>query len=310
MQKQKLTIATFYLFTNSPNYQEFRPPILEFCLARGIKGTVLLAEEGINSTVSGSGDSVHELLSFLREDPLFGGVFRELEAKFSYADPDTHTFTRMKVKLKKEIVTLGREEADPRKLVGRYLDPEEWNKLISDPDTILIDTRNDYEFEIGSFEGAREFKIRHFRQFPDEVLKNLDPSRHKKVAMFCTGGIRCEKASSFMLAHGFEEVYHLKGGILKYLETVPPEESLWRGECFVFDHRVAVDHSLKPGHLRMCLACGRALDTQETTHERYEEGVSCPHCYAEKTEEDRERYRERQRQIDLATARGSIHLGN
>lgn len=307
---QKKTIATFYAFTSFPGFQELRRPLVEFCRSRNIAGSILLAEEGINATVSGPEEGVLALLDFLRSNPIFEGKLAELEAKLSYADPGTHTFSRLKVKLKKEIVTLGRQDADPRVKVGNYVDPKHWNQLISDPDVVVVDTRNDYEVQIGTFKGAVQYHTKSFRELPAQILGSLDPGKQKKIAMFCTGGIRCEKATSFMLAQGFEEVYHLKGGILKYLEEVPQEQSLWEGECFVFDHRVTVDHTLRPGSFELCMACGRPITEEVKTSSRFEDGVSCPGCYEEKSDEDRSRFRERQRQVELAKRRGKQHIGN
>ena len=233
-----IVVAALYKFVHLPDFAERREPILDYCVTQGIKGTILLAEEGINGTIAGSRAAIDAVLTFLRSDPRL----TDLEHKESIAD--THPFERMKVKLKQEIVPLGVPEIDPNQKVGTYVTPEEWNEIISDPDVVVIDTRNDYEVQIGTFKGAINPQTKAFREFPDYVRQHLDPSKHKKVAMFCTGGIRCEKASSFMLEEGFEEVYHLKGGILKYLEEVPTQKSLWEGECFVFDQRVAVRHGL------------------------------------------------------------------
>jgi UPF0176 protein len=218
-------------------------------------------------------------------------------------------FVRMKVKLKKEIVTMGVEDIDPNHIVGTYVAPKDWNALISDPDTIVIDTRNDYETAIGLFHGAVDPKTKTFREFPEWVKNNPGLHEKPKIAMYCTGGIRCEKATAFMKEQGFDEVYHLKGGILKYLEDVPAEESLWEGACFVFDERVSVEHGLKEGSHRLCHACRTPITVEEVTSPFYEAGVSCSNCYGERTQEDRERYRERQRQIALARKRGHEHIG-
>lgn len=300
-----MTITTFYLFTPLPDYRDLREPLLDVCLRQGVKGTILLAGEGINGTVAGPAEGVAAMIAWLRSDERFAA----LETKESYAPEDQKTFYRMKVKLKKEIVTLGVEGVDPNRKVGTYVDPAEWNRLVEDPDVLLIDTRNDYEVELGTFRGAVDPHTASFRQFPEYVEKNLDPSRHRKVAMFCTGGIRCEKATAYMLEKGFEEVYHLKGGILKYLEEVPKEESAWQGECYVFDHRVAVNHDLVPGSFDLCYACRRPLSEEDRTHPDYRYGVSCHRCIAEFTDDDRLRFAERARQIDLATRRGDTHLG-
>lgn len=251
-----VTISTFYKFVSVADPPGLKHELASFCCARAIKGTILVASEGINATVSGRGDSVRDLLAHLRADPRFC----DLVSKDSFADD--HPFGRLKVRLKREIVTLKAPEADPTRLVGTYVKPEDWNALIARGDVVLIDTRNDFEVAIGTFEGAIDPRTRVFSEFPEYVKANLDPAKTPKVAMFCTGGIRCEKASAYMLAHGFGEVYHLEGGILKYLETIPPEESLWRGECFVFDERVALEHGVVPGTYAMCPKCGAPVPAQ------------------------------------------------
>lgn len=236
-------VAAFYRFAALPDFRELREPLRAFCTSLGLKGSILLAAEGINGTVAGSDDGIDALVTELQQGELFGGRLNQLELKFSRAD--AMPFGRMKVRLKKEIVTLGAPTADPTRQVGSYVDPTDWNALIASPDTLVIDTRNAFEVAIGTFEGALDPGLASFGQFKDFVTQQLDPAKHKKIAMFCTGGIRCEKASSLLLAEGFAEVYHLKGGILKYLETVPEAESRWRGECFVFDERVALAHGLR-----------------------------------------------------------------
>lgn len=281
-----------------------RQPLLHACQQHGIRGTILLAQEGINGTVVGSPEGIAGLLEWLRSDPRLAN----LEHKESHVSPEDKTFYRMKVRLKKEIVTLGVEGINPNEVVGTYVDPEEWNRLIEDPDVLLIDTRNDYEVEIGTFRGAVDPHTKSFREFPTWVQQNLDSAKHKKVAMFCTGGIRCEKATSYMLKQGFEEVYHLKGGILKYLEEVPKEKSAWEGECYVFDHRVAVDHNLAPGSYELCYACRRPLSDEDKDSPDYQYGVSCHRCIDDFTEEDRERFAERARQIEIAERQGREHL--
>lgn len=290
-------VATFYKFVSLPDAVEIQEPLLSCCLAHNVKGTILLAPEGINGTIAATRNGIDAVLAFLCADPRFAG----LEYKESTAD--TPPFERMKVRLKKEIVTLGVPEVDPNQKVGIYVSPEEWNALIRDPEVTVIDTRNDYEVDIGSFKGAQNPQTRSFREFPEYVHQNLDPSKHKKVAMFCTGGIRCEKASSFLLSQGFAEVYHLKGGILKYLEQVPAKESLWKGECFVFDERVTVVHDLEIGSYDMCRSCGHPISEADKASIQYEEGVSCPYCFADLTEEKRKRQQEKQKQIDLAKMR-------
>lgn len=303
----KFLTAALYKFVSLPNYADLQAHIFSVCEVNRIKGTILLASEGINGTIAGLPDDIYAVLNFLRTDALFEGKFADLEHKESYADE--HPFYRMKVKLKKEIVTLGIAGVSPTKQVGTYVKPQDWNALISDPDVILIDTRNDYEVDIGTFKGAIDPKTTTFREFPAYVAKNLDKTKHKKVAMFCTGGIRCEKASSYMMDQGFEEVYHLQGGILKYLETVPEEQSLWQGECFVFDQRVAVKHNLEVGEFDQCYACRHPLSPAEMQSEQYTPGISCPYCYNTISEEKRASLTERQKQVILAKKRGEAHIG-
>lgn len=294
-----IVVAALYHFASLPDFREKQQPLKEQCQALGIRGTLLLAEEGINGTISGSREGIDAILAFIRSD----GRLAALDHKESFTD--SHPFRRMKVKLKKEIVTLGVQGVDPNRLVGTYVEPEDWNALISDPDVVVIDTRNDYEVALGTFRHAVDPKTNSFREFPEFVREHYDPAKHRKVAMFCTGGIRCEKASSFMLGEGYPEVYHLKGGILKYLEKVAPEESLWEGECFVFDHRVGVTHGLAEGSSEMCFGCGHPLTLADREQPEYEEGVSCAHCAATLSDDKKSRLRERMRQITLARARGA-----
>jgi UPF0176 protein len=296
-----IVVAALYKFVTLEDYVERREPLLNAMLANEVKGTLLLAEEGINGTIAGSRAGIDAVLAFLKADPRLV----DLEHKESYCDEQP--FYRTKVKLKKEIVTLGVPGVDPNKKVGTYVDPKDWNALISDPDVVLIDTRNDYEVGIGTFTNAVDPKTKSFREFPQYVRQNFDPARHKKVAMFCTGGIRCEKASSFMLNEGFEEVYHLKGGILKYLEDVPQEESLWQGDCFVFDNRVTVRHDLSEGEYDQCHACRTPISTADRESEHYVPGISCPHCWDSLPEKTRTSARERQKQIELAKLRNQPH---
>ncbi len=303
----KYLTAALYKFVSLPNYTSLQTPILEACVSNNIKGTLLLAEEGINGTIAGLPQDIHSLLHFLRSAAIFENSFADLEHKESFASE--HPFYRMKVKLKKEIVTLGVPGVSPTKKVGTYVKPENWNALISDPDVILIDTRNDYEVDIGTFKGAIDPRTTTFREFPEYVAENFDKTKHKKVAMFCTGGIRCEKASSYMMDQGFEEVYHLQGGILKYLETVPEAESMWEGECFVFDQRVAVKHNLEEGEFDQCYACRHPLSPAEMQSLQYTAGISCPYCYAKLTEEKKASLTERQKQVILAKVRGQTHIG-
>lgn len=304
---KKYLTAAFYKFVHLPGYKSLQAPLLAHCNSQNIKGTVLLAEEGINGTIAGLPDDIHEVLHYLRTDPVFSGCFADLEHKESFAGK--HPFYRMKVKLKKEIVTLGVPSVSPTNKVGTYVKPEDWNALINDPDVVLIDTRNGYEVDIGSFKNAVDPKTKTFREFPKYVEQNLDKKKNKKVAMFCTGGIRCEKASSYMLSEGFDEVYHLQGGILKYLETVSKEESLWEGECFVFDQRVAVKHGLEVGEFDQCYACRHPLSPAEMQSAQYTAGISCPYCYDSITEEKRASLTERQKQVILAKQRGKTHIG-
>ena len=297
------TVAALYHFTRLSDYEALRPSLQAMCDLLGIKGTVLLAREGINGTVAGTADAIDELMSYLKADPRLAG----LDYKLSHASECP--FYRMKVRLKKEIVTLGVDGIDPTETVGTYVNPQDWNALISDPDVVLIDTRNDYEVEIGTFKGAINPQTETFRDFPAWVEANKDNLNKPKVAMFCTGGIRCEKASAFMLKNGYDDVYHLKGGILKYLETQPKEESLWDGACFVFDQRVAVEHGLEESDYDQCYACRYPLTKEQMASPLYVKGVSCPRCHNRVSEQQRERFAERQKQIALAKARGETHIG-
>ena len=277
-------VVTFYKFVSLPDFAEKREPLLSYCLSEGVKGTILLAEEGINGTIAAASQAIIDsIFAFLSADPRLIG----LEYKLSHAQ--TPPFERMKVKLKREIVTIGLPEVNPSQQVGTYINPQDWNAIISDPEVVVIDTRNDYEVKIGTFQRAQNPQTRSFRQFPEYVRQNLNPDTHKKVAMFCTGGIRCEKASAFMLSQGFEAVYHLKGGILKYLEEVPAAESLWQGECFVFDERVAGQQGLAPGNDEMCRSCGHPISELDKQSQKYEERISCPNCFDTLTEEKRTR---------------------
>lgn len=288
-----IVIAAFYKFVDLPDYRERQRPLRDFCVSQEVKGSILLAAEGMNGTIAGSRQGIDAVLAYLRQD----AVFASLTHKESHAD--FMPFGRMKVRLKQEIVNLGRPDITPNKQVGQYIPAAEWNALISRPDVILVDTRNDFEVELGTFKGAINPKVDAFNQFPEYVAQNLDPRRHKKVAMFCTGGIRCEKATAYMLEQGFEEVYHLKDGILKYLEQVRPEESMWEGNCFVFDDRVTVDHDLQPAPLELCPMCKTAVTPQHRTSPKYEVGVRCPNCADDLTPEQIERAREKQRQLKL-----------
>ena len=298
-----VVVAALYKFVALEDFHELREPLLDACLAAGARGTLLLAHEGINGTIAASREGIDEVLAYLRSDPRL----QDLEHKESL--DDHMPFYRMKVKLKKEIVTMGIAGLDPNQRVGTYVRPTDWNELLSDPEVLLLDTRNDYEVGIGSFRGALDPETTTFREFPAYVRKHLDPGQHKKVAMFCTGGIRCEKASAFMLQEGFQEVYHLQGGILKYLEEVPQEKSLWEGECFVFDNRVAVNHRLEKGQYDQCHGCRHPITEQDKKSEKYQKGVCCPRCFGTLSADQIASFRERQKQIELAQARGEVHVG-
>ncbi len=297
-------VCAMYKFVTLDNFEDLRQPLLDEMLRLDVKGTLLLAAEGINGTVAGSREGIDALLDYLRRDERL----KDIDHKESY--DDDMPFYRTKVKLKKEIVTLGVEGIDPKRVVGTYVKPADWNALISDPDVVLVDTRNDYEVEIGTFKGALDPRTKTFREFPQYVKENLDPEKNKKVAMFCTGGIRCEKSTAYLKEQGFEEVYHLEGGILKYLEEIPQEESLWEGECFVFDNRVTVNHQLEKGDYDQCHACRRPITEADKEHEHYVPGVSCHHCHDEFDDAQRERFRQRELQMQLAKQRGEEHLGN
>ena len=298
-----ITVCALYKFVKLENFQAIKPNLLAFMEQRDVKGTLLLAEEGINGTIAGNEQAILEVIDYLKADERLA----ELSYKCSYHA--TNPFQRTKVKLKKEIVTMGVEGIDPRKVVGTYVKPKDWNALISDPEVLLVDTRNDYEVEIGTFENAVNPNTENFREFPEYVEKNLDKNKHKKVAMFCTGGIRCEKSTAYLKEQGFDEVYHLEGGILKYLEEVPSEETMWQGECFVFDGRVAVNHDLEKGSYDQCFACRHPITEEDKQSEYYIKGVSCPKCYDKMSDEQRARFAERQKQIELAKQRGDDHIG-
>lgn len=303
-QPTPVVVCAMYKFVTLDNFEQLRQPLLDEMLKLDVKGTLLLAVEGINGTVAGSRAGIDALLNWLRQDERLA----DISWKESY--DDEMPFYRTKVKLKKEIVTMGVKDIDPKRVVGTYVKPQDWNALISDPEVVLVDTRNDYEVDIGTFKGALDPRTKTFREFPQYVKENLDPAKHKKVAMFCTGGIRCEKSTAYLKEQGFDEVYHLEGGILKYLEEVPQEESLWEGECFVFDNRVTVNHQLQKGDYDQCHACRRPITEDDKAHEHYVPGVSCHHCFDEYDEEQRERFRQRERQMQLARERGEQHLGN
>lgn len=299
----KVVVCALYKFVSLPHFESIRAPLLAMMEQAEIKGTLLLASEGINGTVAGSQDAIEALLVWLNSQNGLDNIVHKLSFD------DEMPFYRTKVKLKNEIVTMGVEGIDPLKVVGTYVKPKDWNALISDPEVILVDTRNDYEVQIGTFKNAVNPVTETFREFPEYVKQNLDPAKHKKVAMFCTGGIRCEKSTAYLKEQGFEEVYHLEGGILKYLEEVPAAETLWQGECFVFDGRVAVNHSLEKGSYDQCNACRLPITEADKQDERYMAGVSCPHCYDKLTEQQKQRFSEREKQIRLAQERGEAHIG-
>lgn len=299
---QDIVIAALYRFVQLDNFEALRQPLLQVMLDNQVRGTLLLAAEGINGTVAGTEAGVETLLGFLRQDPRL----RDFDCKLSY--DDEMPFYRSRVKLKREIVTMGIDGIDPANS-GTYVSPADWNRLISDPEVTVIDTRNDYESAIGSFESAVFPNTRSFRDFPAYAAENLDPKKHRKIAMFCTGGIRCEKSTAYLREQGFDEVYHLKGGILKYLEEIPASDSLWHGECFVFDNRVSVNHALEKGSYDQCHACRRPITEADKASDKYQSGVSCPTCYDDKSDEARLRFREREKQVRLARERGELHIG-
>jgi UPF0176 protein len=298
-----IVVSALYKFVTLENFETLKNPLLSVMQRHGIKGTLLLAKEGINGTVAGSASAIAELYTWFEKQPGLDNIVHK--ESFHEKAP----FNRTKVKLKKEIVTLGIEGIDPKRVVGTYVTPADWNQLISSEEVTVIDTRNDYEVQIGTFKGANNPKTSTFREFPDYVKNHLDPKKHKKVAMFCTGGIRCEKSTAYLKELGFEEVYHLAGGILKYLEEVPEEQSLWEGECFVFDDRVAVNHGLKKGLYDQCHACRNPINDADKQCSSYVQGVSCPHCFDTHSELQKQRYREREKQNQLARARGENHIG-
>ena len=307
-EKPPFKVAALYHFADVDDPAALKPLILEQCEAAVLKGTILLAREGINGTIAGSAEGVDTIVAYLRSLPQFAG----LEVKFSEAKE--MPFLRMKVRLKKEIVSMGIDGVDAVNGQGDYVDPQDWNALIADPDTVVIDTRNGYEVAIGSFDGAINPDTESFRDFPawfDQYAEKLreHTGQQPKIAMFCTGGIRCEKATAYVKDKGFETVHHLKGGILKYLENIPEEESLWQGDCFLFDQRVAVGHGLKESDYEQCHACRMPLNAADRESPEYVPGVSCPHCIGARSEEQRVRYRERQRQMEKAAAEGRQHLG-
>ncbi len=303
--------AALYKFVELPDFAALQAPLQTFCEAQDVRGTLLLAEEGINGTIAGPEQVVREVLAYLRRDPRLA----ELTHKESWSQK--LPFYRMKVRLKREIVTMGVPGINPNRMAGHYVKPQDWNALIADPEVVVIDTRNDYEVGIGTFQGAVDPHTHSFSDLPGWVRNQTGPGgllaekdgKKPKVAMFCTGGIRCEKSTAFLRTEGFDEVYHLEGGILKYLETVPETESLWQGECFVFDERVSVVHGLKPGHYDLCRACRDPISEADKTSPLYVPGVSCPACHGKKTDAQKRGFIERQKQVDYANRRRQPHIG-
>ena len=300
----RIVVAALYHFTALENFQSLHKPLLDTMLKLDVKGTLLLAHEGINGTVAGTQESIDQLLHWIRSD----SRLENIDAKFSF--DDSMPFYRTRVKLKKEIVTMGVEDIDPVNSAGTYVKPSDWNELISDPDVVLVDTRNDYESAIGTFKNAMIPNTTSFREFPEYTINKLSGYKKRKVAMFCTGGIRCEKSTAYLKQQGFDEVYHLQGGILKYLEEVPESESRWEGECFVFDNRVSVNHALEKGSYDQCHACRLPITEEDKLNEKYKQGVSCAHCYDSKTDAERQRFQEREKQVQLAKQRGEEHIGS
>jgi UPF0176 protein len=297
-------VCALYRFVSLNNFEELQTPLLNIMNSNQVKGTLLLAGEGINGTIAGEQQGIDNVLNWLKSDPRLSNLTVKLS--FDTENP----FYRTKVKLKKEIVTMGVEGIDPNRSVGTYVKPKDWNALISDPDVLLVDTRNDYEISIGTFKNAVDPKTTNFREFPEYVKENLDPAKHKKVAMFCTGGIRCEKSTAYLKEQGFDEVYHLEGGVLKYLEEVPEEETLWEGECFVFDNRVSVNHQLEKGQYDQCHGCRLPITEEDKKSDKYMQGVSCHHCHDHLSEEQKARFLEREKQIRLSKERGQAHIGS
>ena len=296
-------VAALYKFADFPDYKEFQPKLLDFCKAHNVMGTLLIAEEGINGTIAGSREGIDAALKFIRSHP----SFTDIEHKESFASKPP--FLRMKVKLKTEIVTMGVPGVTPRKSVGTYVTPKEWNDLLKQDDVVAIDTRNDYEYEIGTFKGAINPNTEVFRDFPKYMEENWSPEKHKRVVTFCTGGIRCERATALLNDMGYDEVYHLKGGILKYLEEIPQEESLWDGECFVFDNRVSVTHGVKEGNYDQCYGCRYPVSAEQKQHPHYKVGVHCHRCYDKRSAEQHRIAETRHRQVEIAKQKGIKHLG-
>jgi len=298
-----MIVATFYQFIDLDHVEQLRDRARDKAQALNIKGTILLAKEGINVTIAGEENNINQFLDFLQQDQRFV----DINPKFSYSE--TQPFHRLKVKIKPEIITMGMADLQPQIKTGQHVDPKTWNEIISDPEVLVIDTRNEYEYQVGTFQNAISPNTDKFREFPEFVDHYLDPNQHKKIAMFCTGGVRCEKASAYLLEQGFEEVYQLNGGVLNYLQTVPSEESLWQGECFVFDSRVAVNDNLETGNHQMCYGCRHPLSEADRYSEKYQPGICCPYCYDDLTKQQRDQFAERWRQQQLAKQRNEKHVG-
>ena len=302
----RYVVAALYQFVSVDNCAGWQARLKDICQSRHLMGTLLIAPEGLNGTVAGRYDDINSFVLWLQTKTPFAGL------EIKYAVHDEAPFHRMKVRLKREIVTMGEPDIRPSEQAGEYVEPEDWNKLISDPDVLVVDTRNSYETAIGQFRGATDPQTTTFREFPawaKALADKPEEDRPQKIAMYCTGGIRCEKSTALMKSIGFEHVYHLKGGILKYLEDTPPADSLWEGECFVFDSRVSVDHELNQGSYQLCHACKMPLSEEDMTSPHFQAGVSCPHCHDVTTPAQRERFAERARQIELARDRGTQHIG-
>ncbi|MFN3167919.1 MAG: rhodanese-related sulfurtransferase [Phycisphaeraceae bacterium] len=300
----EIVVAALYRFVRLDDAEQLREPLLGQLRRQGVRGTLLLANEGINGTIAGPRAGIDAVLAWLKRDPRLAALTHKESAC------EAMPFRRTKVRIKKEIVTMGVAGLDPEHAAGAYVKPADWNALVDDPAVTLIDTRNDYEVELGTFEGAVDPCTASFREFPEYARTHLDPTTNKKVAMFCTGGIRCEKATAYLKQLGFEQVYHLEGGVLKYLEQVPAEQSRWRGECFVFDERVSVGHGLTPGAYRLCYACRMPVSETDRLSERFIKGVSCPRCYDKVDADRRARFEQRQKQVELASQRGETHIGD
>ena len=300
-----LTVAALYKFAPLENLDQKRQLLLDLCERNEVLGTFLLAEEGINGTVAGSPEAIHIVIDWIRS----WQEIEQLEVKFSKSD--SRNFRRMKVRIKKEIVTMGMENVDPLNQSGEYIEPGDWNQFITQDEVMVIDTRNTYEVSMGKFKDAINPNTENFSEFPDwlDDLSNIE-DKTQKIAMYCTGGIRCEKATAYMKQIGFENVFQLKGGILKYLEEIPKAESMWEGECFVFDERVSVGHNLKVGSYALCHACRHAINEHDKLSPLYQLGISCPKCYKITSDIQKKRFKERQKQVDLAKARNEVHIGS